>query len=317
MLKKIIDTVMNFSVYHIYSFACKNFYLMVATAGLFHIGIGYVAKDTLVGWKQTHKLSDEDALKLMYVVAAIVMVLALIINSPGYLEKPAYYFYGRYYEYLVGPIVFIGIEKISERRLTWKGVISITVILFLSGWGALQLETHLNNPYLYFDSNRIAAFAYCAYEKIMYGDVICYWIIFILIAIVIMLGLNYFEKSRKLVLLVPLVIFQLNNIVIEGTILNLHRTNTDFYEVATFIHANYDVEEVYFLSGETVEEVSYAGVQSLLGKERLIIIQAKDAEVLEKGDLIITYLHNSPIEELELAATKIGATQGYAIYLVP
>lgn len=316
MLQRIVDMLANFSVRHVFTFACKNFYLLVATAGMFHIGIGYIAKDVVAGWKQAKKLTNEDALKLMYAVAAIVMIFALIINSPGNPDKPAYYFYGRYYEYLIGPIVFVGIEKVSEKRITPWVLMTVLILLLISEQGTLQVDAYLNNPYLYFDSNRMASFAYCAYEKIMYGDVVRYWFGFTVIVIVIVFVLNYFEKLRKMILVVPLIMFLLNNMVIEGTIVQMHQNNTDFYEIATFIHSNYDVDEVYFLSGDSIERVSYAGVQSLLGQEELIVIKTKDSSCLETGDLVVTYRYNSPIEQLELPISSVGETEGYAIYLV-
>lgn len=316
MLKRILSTFTNFSIWHIYSFACKNFYLLVSTAGMFHIGIYFIIRDIGSNLKQKHEINSIDAIKLLYGVSAIVMILALIIQNPGNLEKPAYFFYGRYYEYLVGPIFFIGLEKCMTNRLHIVEKIIMFLGFVLSAWGTLALEKHLKTGELYFDSNRIASFSYSSYEKITYGDVIWYWIGISAILLVLIYVFNYYKKTRWLILVALLVLFGKNDKIIQGNILNIHKNNTDFYEIATFIHSNYDVEQVYFLKRNFVDSTAYAGVQSLLGKEKLMLIECEDIDYLEAGDILVTYSYNPLLEKVEKPMEIVGTTKGYAIYFV-
>ena len=104
------------------SFVCKFFYTAVATVGTWQLGVYGVAKNCINKWKQHRALSASEWVKVGFVVASVVMICATAIQAPGSTDAVGYYFYGRYYEYLIAPIVFVGLEKCIQKRLPVVGL---------------------------------------------------------------------------------------------------------------------------------------------------------------------------------------------------
>ena len=60
----------------------------------------------------------------------------------------------------------------------------------------------------------------------------------------------------------------------------------------------------------------YTSLQSLLGSEKLTVIEAKDLALVKSGDIVIS-IHNNPyLEALKNQSNKIFETGIYQIYAV-
>ena len=317
VIEKICKFFTKFSMMQLYSLACKVFYLFVATAGMFHIGIYAVLKEAISEWKIEKFLSSDTIVKGMYAIAAVLMYIALVVNSYGDVERTAYFFYGRYYEYLVGPVTFMGIRYCIENRLHIKEKVIILVAFMICGWLTLDLYKYLETWEFNFDSNRIASFSYIIDRVYTYDGVIFQWLLFTLGLLMLLFGLNRAYQLRTYIPIVVLILFSLNNKSITEGIISIHQNNTDYYEVATFIHMNYDVDKVYFLNNNLPYEVAFAAIQSDLGKEKLVLLnEVHEVSKLNTGDVLVTFQNHIELQQSDIMMTKVAETNWFEIYLM-
>ena len=314
VLGRIIDTIKNFSYVHVYSLICKNFYLLVATAGVFHLGVAVAIRDAIKEVKQSKKICPENAVKVMFVFAALLMLIALVVQSPGDLNRPTYFYYGRYYEYLVGPVAFIGLMYCVEHKLGCFGRIFMPIFTLISGLLALSMNNYIHVYEFYFDSNRIACFSAATPTKFTYEDVVRYNMIFALIMLALIIIFNMMSDMRKWVPAVVLCTFFLNNSVLANNILLLHQTQVAYCAVSAYIHTKCDVDEVYFLKSDVEDVCAYAGIQTLLGTKKLNLVEAEDAGTLESGMVFVTFKNNEVVNEID--AEYLAETDYFAIYEV-
>lgn len=160
VIKRIMNVFSNFSVWYIYGFACRNFYLFVGTLGMFHIGVFVALKDTFTEWKAQKKIGATNAVKFLLAMAAIMAVLAIVVHSPYSFELPAYNFYGRYYEYAVGPMIFLGLDYCLRKKISFSGKVVWLVLFLASYWFTMDFANYLEVQDLNFDSFRLAAISY-------------------------------------------------------------------------------------------------------------------------------------------------------------
>ena len=316
MLKKIVRVFTDFSVFTLYSFACKNFYLFVATAGLFHIGLFSVVASVIKERKSTKTLSVDSYIKLLYLIAACIMVVACIIQSPGRLNTPSYFFYGRYFEYLVFPIVFLGIDYCVEKKINiWVALVWILSFLIFAFF-TFQLSQHLELMEIEIDTARMPAFSYIMDQVWYYEPIIRRCTKLALVFMITVLVLNRLKKMNWLIPGALLVLFLLNDQVITKTILSVHENNTNYYAVAEFIHENYSTDEVYFLNSDFLYVTTYGGIQCTLGKEKLVVLNEEDIPKIESGDVMICFHNNPYLDKITKNKTKVFETNWYEVYFI-
>lgn len=315
IFEKIWGLITNLSPEHIYGFIARNFYLFVSTAGMFHIGLFASFKEAIVEIKEEKQLGIENAVKVMFALAAVLMIVATVVQMPGFTDSTAYFFYGRYYEYLVYPVAFAGVGYCMKNKLHISGIVILLVAFLAFYWGTLDLANILDAQEFYFDSNRIAGFSYATAGNYYYRAVIrvCFKVTLLLLASVLVM--NRVKVLRWMMPVLLLGLFLVNDSVIVENIRGLQAKNMDEYNVAAYVHMHYDnVEEVYFLNSDHKYVSTYAALQSLLGQEKLVVIDAEDMDMLEPGDVVVCY-HNNPYIE-ELVKIKLLDTNAYQMFII-
>lgn len=316
VINKLIGTLLNITPLHLYSFICKSLYLFVGTAGMFHVGVYVTLKDAFCELKETKRIGVDNGLKMMYAVAACVMALALTISSPGFVDDTAYFFYGRYYEYLIAPMIFIGLGYLVHEKVQIKELVVLLLILFVSYYFTLGLANHIDTQEFYYDSGRIAAFSLLASRIHYYRAFVRYGTLLTLILIVVMFAMNRFKNLRYLIPGVLGMLYLLNGYVIVENTVGMHGQDNHYYAIASYLHTNCDEEEVYFVNGDVIYTTAYTGIQSLLLEQKLTLIEPEDVEYLESGDWFVTFKYNPHIEEWEKPISKVTGTEWFTIYWV-
>ena len=316
VIKKLLLTLKRFKPIHMYSFICKSLYLFAGTAGMFHVGVYVTLKDFFVELKETKRIGAENALKMMYAIAACVMAFALTVNSPGHYDDASYFFYGRYYEYLLGPMIFIGLGYFAEKKVRIHEVIVLLLLLFVSFYFTHQMADYLETQEFYFDSNRIPAFAVIQGRIHYYRAVVRYSALMALLVIVSAVIMNRMKKVRAFVPLLLLGIYLLNGHVITGTIIDMHGQDNHYYAIATYLHTNCDQDEIYFVNSDKIVTTAYTGIQSLLIDQKLTVVDSSYLEAIESGEWFVTFKYNPFIEESDKAITKVTGTEWFSIYCV-
>lgn len=315
VIQKLVDTLLHITPTHIYSLICKVFYLFVGTAGMFHVGVYVTLKDTWQEWKEKRRVGAENGIKVMYAIAACVMALALTVNFPGSSDKKAYIFYGRYYEYLIGPMLLIGLGYFMSHKVRIREIIGMLLMLAISFYFTLDMANSFEMQEFYFDSNRLSAFSFLMEKgNYYYRSVIRYSTLFIFIVSVLIIVLNRMERTRIFIPGILLVVFLLNGNVILDNTLKMQSQQEHYYNIAAYLHSNCEQDEIYFVNGDEIEVGAYAGLQSLLLNQKLILIRPEDMDIIESGEWFVTLPWNTYAENYEYPLVKITENNKFVIW---
>lgn len=72
------------------------------------------------------------------------MVVALVVNPMGLDDGLGSYFFGRYYEYVIGPVVFGGICYQVERKLSLFPKVMLLLLIALNDKFAIERVLDMN-----------------------------------------------------------------------------------------------------------------------------------------------------------------------------
>ena len=313
---KITALITDFSAYDADSLCAKLFYLFVATAGVFFVGIYGAVKANVLQIKEEKQIDAANGIKLMYVLAALLMILALVVNPMGEGEGTANYFYARYYEYLAGPVVMIGLCECMERRIKVSVWLLLLGLFYMICWYSVDLTGYLDYQEVYMDLNRQPALSYILGWNIYLTDVVKTGLVLTLETLVLIFIVNQFKWTRWLIPVMLLSVFMDNDKLNVNYVIGINAKNKEQSEIAECID-NYEGEgEIYFINGDNYMVTVYTGIQSLMGDDKLNVIEAEDLAVVESGDLLITLCNNPHMEEINKRGSKIFATGIYEIYAV-
>lgn len=315
IIEKILSIFTDFSAGHLYGFVCRNFYLFASTAGMFHLGVFAALKDAFCEWKETKKIGTASAIKVTLAAAVVMAILAVVVHSPYSLELPKYNFYGRYYEYVIGPMVCIGLDYCIRKRMPAVGKIVWLALFAIAFWYTLDFANYLEVQDLGFDSFRLAALSYFT-ENPYFRSVVKTAARYVAVMLIAIIGLNYFKKLRPLIPIVLLALFMDNNEVLEKHILYIQNENREDLEMAAYITGNYDVDEVYFLNSGFSFPDAYAGLQPLFGKDKLVVLDGEENVKLKEGDVFLSFRDNPYVSEMEQSLLNVYNTTYYEIYVV-
>lgn len=313
IVERLYAFVSGFSWEHIRSLSCKVFYLYVATAGMLFVGIICMLSEAKNEWKKQRKISIETIIIFMYVLATILMILALVVNPMGIGENSGRHFYARYYEYIVGPVIFGGICYCMEKHLSILQKAVLVVLALVAMYFTYDTANYLEEQILYLDTNRMSGLSFILAAKMYYREVIKIGFVFILIFLAVIGISNGREKVQIISLMMLLLLFGLNDKFVLERILVMNESDSN-YEITEYIHENYDVEEVYFSTGDEINQVAFGALQSLLGKEKLNLVVKDDVKKLETGDLLIAFHVDNYIDAIEIK--RLLGTDSYVLYVV-
>lgn len=316
IIEKITGFFTGLSMIDFDSFACKVFYLFVGTVGMFPLGLYAIGKRTVIRYKKERKLTTESVIMVLYGVAAIGMVLALVVNPMGETEGTAHYFYARYYEYLIAPVVFAGVAYCIEEKLHIPEVLGLIVIVLFFGWFATDTARFLDTQELYLDTNRMPALSYILQHINWFPKIIERGVIIAICCVLCIFLINRVKKIRWCMLAILLIVFMLSNLWNVLFMVRMNYNNLTEYQIAEFVHGNYEADEIYFLNDDTNAVLAYTKIQSLMGNIKIKVMNPSDINQIQQGDLFVTLQFNPYVEEFagrQEQVLKLGCYEVYTI----
>lgn len=315
IVEKVIEFFKELSIVDFDSLACKVFYLFIGTVGIFPLGIYAITKKSGQELREKKVLTKETVIELIYAMAALGMVLALVVNPMGETEGTGHYFYARYYECLMGPVIFAGAAYSMSRKLCLKEIIGLVATLMFFGWFATDIAGYLETHELYISTGHMPALSYIVQFINWFEKIIEVGVVVTAVAILLLLVLSKFKRLRWGVPAVLLIIFMLSNIWNVLFIVRINRDNTAEYQVASYVHESYDVDEICFLNDDSNPVLGYTKIQSLMGSVKVNVVNPDDMNQIQQGDLFVTLQFNPYVEELTEA--EMVLKQGcYEVYIV-
>jgi hypothetical protein len=309
-------SISNSFVKFVYAFFCKVFYLFIGTAGMFWVGVVYGIRSLEHAIKNRAGVSGKTFVMSSFAIASLVMLVAVTVNCSSYESDVRYYFYGRYYEFLVFLPTATGVAHLVEKRNhLWKFLGS--AVLGIASFGIVYGLRNLVSPEkCVFDSCRWAAFSYGLVNINDYGTMLKYYFAAALIGFCIAIVLNRSKYVRWLIPLVLLLNPIINNQVIADRLIEDDESGAYEQEIAEYIFVNNSEATVYFANDEEgYYTIVYTGLQGVLGTKELHVIAERDADRMEKGSLVIARWGNT-LEEKRSDLILLLRTDRYYLYYI-
>jgi hypothetical protein len=251
-----------------------------------------------------------------FAIAALVMLFAVTVNCSNNESRATYCYYGRYYEFLVFLPTAIGAASlVGQRKKVWE-YLSVGILTVCSFLFAYNLQNVARTETIVFDTNRLVAFSYGFFGEKSYQEIITFYFVAALIGFCISIVLNKNKYASYLISLVLLISPMINNRTIADALIGNDAQASYEQEVAEYIWTyNPDTTVYYLNSEETYYSAVYADLQGILGTKELHVIADRDAELIEKGSLVIAPWGNI-LEEKRSDTILLLRTNRYYLYYI-
>lgn len=272
---------------YIISFISRILYLIYATCGL--ILFGFIG--CIKGIKEAMANHDDKSLIFYLYSGSIVllMVLACTVNSVG-TASPAYLFYSRYYEYVVYPLVMLGLYQIMSTKEEPKLYLWYIVITAMAGtvtWNAVEI---LESTKITVDTARFPGLTTAILKSSDFRTLVTY---IAGISIVWVLVFAFLSKREKLRVLIPIIVCVVLIRNSNSCLEEILKVNDGAYEdvlVADFMTKNVDDKEIIFVDSNYKWIYYYSRMQVLAKDKKLVIFEEEMADDIEEGKYFVTYL---------------------------
>lgn len=267
---------------YLMSFLSKIYYIIVASAGTVLFGYTCLAKSLL-----SKKVKKDEiqvfAVKLCLMLAMTFMIIVCTINEAGSLEDYRYFFYSRYYENTVIPVIAFSILGLIS--IDWKSKVYFRCMLIEVCIGIVvsMLRFYLHNSGVKADTARTPAFLWMIKNSNNFQDMI-------LLGTLVSAGtIMIYFLTRKLKIKVVVLLFVVSMMTLGSTLSGLeiirdvHIEAKPDVEVAEFILENRENEEVYMIDESSyIFPGYYSRMQVLLKNISLKVIQKDDMDKIEE-----------------------------------
>lgn len=276
---------------YIHGFFAKLFYALVSTSAMIAFGIIFLYKKFI---NKNNELNCMQLSSMLYIFFSFfLMFLASCVNGTGISENFTYFFYGRYFEYTMLPLIFFGIYTYVSYRLNAKEIGIIILLCLISGIMSSNIITVLDSNEIHIDVYRIAGFSYGIKVNNNFESLIFYLTLLIILVTVSAFLLHSVLKLKTVIILLVLIYFFNINTACIDTINTTNRNSIMDLEIAEYIN-NIEVNDyVYFIDEEFRYYGFYSRMQVLMPRVQMKVIQMDQLKLLNPDSLVITYKDTS------------------------
>ncbi len=300
--------------FYVYAFLCKNVYLFVASLGLCHLGIFAGIRNLWYAHKEKKSFSASDWVKFSIVLSFILMIGMILAAGAGILENVAYFYYGRYFEYLVCPLIFLGIAHCVAEGLEEKQFFKWFVFWGVCALGGMQLSNYLKSQVMSIDTNRIAAFSFVTKEVNQYPEVLEYLILYGSLGIFLIFLLCRKKETRKFILVPLIILFLVNDSATIQQITYINERDSGDNYIADYLIENVSDDDVFFVNTKYLYDRFYMRMQVLLGDKRLRVVEVEDVETIPAGAYFVAYNNDSTEAQLAPVAETVMPGRAFKLY---
>lgn len=309
---KMLFNVNNIQLY-IYGFFAKLFYALASNASIAAIGACYICKKL---FSKENKLSIAQSGSMLFVVLSFLMMFfACCVNGTGSSNNYTYFFYGRYFEYTLLPIVFMGIYECVTSDFNIKEIIIILILCLISGIISSHIIQYLDNGAIYIDAYRTAGFAGGVTLNNNFVDLMFYFSLIPVLVIVATYLVSKIYMGKTLLLIIVLLYFYDSGSVCVDTINQTNQRSLSDTEMAEYIIENNNKSNVYFINDEYKYYGFYARMQVLLPDIPLKVIQPDQIGQIEENSYYITYKGYSVDNSLKETEESIMEGAVFNLYI--
>lgn len=306
---------------HLKGFLARCFYVIYSTGTMAGFGIIGI----LSSLKKIRHIKKDDvnevavySIKLFFILDAIAMILAATINLPGKKDDFAYFFYNRYYEHTIIPLVSYGIcECLYKIHSPKNGTFYCFVIAFTCLM-TVGINKYLVNSEIRKDTCRIAGFTSAVSQTSSFTEMIQYAAMLMFLIIIVYYLINYFKISKWFFIsLVTMFIWWSSSMDIAYIKELQTRENADT-ELIKNIYAQDGEQEIYAIDMPSPYIVDFTPrLQALLKNTKLNIIPRETVSSIPTGSYIFIYhdgIETELLSHLTEACNCIGEGHRFDLY---
>ncbi len=280
-------------VLYVYSLLCKVFYIGVASLGLAYGALFEGVRRIKQMINKKDSLSSANWVEIGIVISFVLMILMVLASGAGRVDLVAYFYYGRYYEFMICPLIFIGVKYFMEKGMKIEDFLAMLVVWGLSAAGCILLSNHITNSAIRLDTGRIAAFSFITQDIQDYAGVLEKLMLYSGFGMVLVFVCGIRKNIRPMVLIPVFVLFMANNSAGIEAILQSNTTALGDNRIADFLAQDYEQDSVYFVKTNYKYEGFHTRMQVLLNETQLEVVDVQDVEDIPTGAYFIGYNTNN------------------------
>lgn len=277
---------------YILSFLSKIYYIIIVSAGTILFGFVYLCRSLLAGQSRNED-SSSYAVKLFFLLGMIMMVIVCTLNGAGRADNFCYFFYSRYYENTVIPMIAFSILGLVTIKWKDKDYFIFLMLIITIGVVITILKKYLDSDNIWMDTARIPGLSWLIkntdtfYHMILWGIAIN-----VLIISIYYLG-NKFRPRIYIILFLILVITWESTSLGINIINEVHANAEPDAEIADYILNSGDCDFVYMIDDESFTHLRYySRMQVLLKDIPIKVIYNNELERIDEipdGTWVLTY----------------------------
>lgn len=296
------------------SACCRLYYIIIASVLTIIWSFKYIWTETLkkvfniVDWK------TEDWIRLYFILIFIVMFILCCLSGAGIRSDFTYSFYGRYIEYVLTPLIGIGV--LSYLNIYCKNNNYIMLILIILGLITSMELNYLDSNSIRPDTSRIAGFTYWITKNDNYLSFIYSQTLLLICSFTFICLLKRMkQKWHKIIFVFVIVLFLLNNKDCIKIINNVNEGKSKELAIINNVLHNIDDEKIYFINKDYSYKWNCIRMQVYLMNESMIILNMDNYSdyILEEA-YIIAYTNTTVSEDLAKQFLFIMDAGEYSLY---
>lgn len=272
----------------------KAFYIITGTGMMALFGIYALVKNIFNKRKDKKKLENR-GISLYFLLSFALMYIVCIVSGAGTKEVNATFFYGRYFEYTLGGLIFMGVYSCLCEYNSRKKVFYFLLITFVIGLLGKGIGEYFVSQQVYIDTARTATFSFEASINNDFSQMMYFIMIETAILGFLIIGIEKWKYRNYILSAAIFLIFLLDDQKVIDTINRTNRAHEGEKEVVEYILNSEESTPVYFVNGEYKDNVPYFSVLQVLLKNRpVILVEQEKISNIEESAFIVCY-HDSDI----------------------
>lgn len=277
---------------YILSFLAKLLYICIGTCTMGIFGYIHIVKMVWKGLNAPEDIPESIAscaVQLYLLLGITFMILFQTVSTVGDLSNFTYFFYGRYYEFSVTPLILFGFYSCLWEKQTSQKIMCIMFGIGVLGIVVAQLGKYLYSNEIHEDTSRIAAFTDIVEKNDNYVSMIFYGTLLLMLFLGIYLAVHQKKWSGILILIMVFAGILSNSCKCVDVIMKANDSAKGDTRIAEYIINDgmdkniYVIEEPYRYPGY------YCRMQVLIKDVPIRIIFPEQLDEIEDYAYILTY----------------------------
>lgn len=286
----------NFNIYALCAVG-KIFYLISSTGGIILFGCFEFICVIRDCFKAGIKKIESNQIVVIFMGSCfLIMFILSCVSGTG--ETYASFIYGRYYEYTVIFLLFLGVYSLLYRNYQNKILLIFMSITAITGYIAIGLEQFNTSDYFGIDTNRYSGFSYAISKNEDFVSTFLFSALLVGIFFEIYTVLKNKYIKFGVIAVIVLILFMPANKVCLEKINEVNINCKSDIDMAEFIMQNGKDEQVYFVYEPYKYDTFYERMQVFLKNKSMHIILPEILDNVKDNDWVITYINSEKANEL-------------------